>query len=141
MLYLSFEKHSWGLAGYGREVVKFLLPFFTGISLTNVIERVVISGTYDEGRERCQPTWDPFVELKNILVKDRFRSLREVWLYTRGVESGDVAYGLVHCTEGLRRQGIDARIESGAFFACIYVLFEIGHLRKPSKVHMMIGRE
>ena len=81
------------------------------------------------------------MELKNILVKDRFRSLREVVLYTRGVESQDVDYGLVHCTEGLRKQGIDVKIESGAFCACIYVLFEIGHSRKPSKVHIMIGRK
>jgi hypothetical protein len=121
VLYLSFEKHSWGLAGYDRDVVKFLLPFFTDISPTNVIERVVISCTYNEGRESCQPSWNSFVELKNILVKDRFRSLREVVLYTPDVKSQDVVYGLAHCAEGLRRQGIEVKFESGAFCAFFFL--------------------
>ena len=75
------------------------------------------------------------MELKDILVNDRFRSLREVVLYNRGVESQDVDYDRA---EGLRRQGIDGKMESGGFAFITFILKPTsGYLKKISKVHMM----
>jgi hypothetical protein len=119
VFYLTFEENAWWDIGYDGqerlvEPMNFLRPFFMDISPINVIERVVISCIYDRYRGMCQPTWDTFLELKNILAKDRFRSLHEVVFYARGMESRDIDEYLTPCVEGLRKQGINARMQFGA---------------------------
>ena len=138
---MGFEDYS-GLENRLLEPMNFLRPFFTDISPTNVIERIVISYTYNKTcRElRWQPTWKTFLELKNILVKTRFRSLREVVFYARGVESWNINrdHDLAQCIEGLREQGIDAKVESGVFVIVIF-FFKSDTKINPSKAHITSG--
>jgi len=133
VLYLTFSEYSeW--ENRLVEPRRFLLPLFTDISASNVFERVVISCTYNKNRGWCQPTWKTFLELKNILVKNRFQSLREVIFYARGMESWDVDHDndLAYCIKGLIKQGIDAKSQSGVFFIVIFLL-KSGTKRNPSK--------
>lgn len=137
---MGFEDYS-GLENRLLEPMSFLRPFFIDISPTNIIERVVISCTYNKTcRERWQPTWKTFLELKNILVKTRFQSLREVVFYARGVESWNINrdHDLAQCIEGLRKQGIDAKVESGVFVIVIF-FFKSDTKINPSKAHITSG--
>ena len=131
--YLTFEEQLWRVG----EPMHFLRPFLTEIPPTNIIERVVISLKYKYQGIR-EATWNPFHGLENILVKDRFRSLREVVFYAQDRELWDVDANLEPYVKSLRKQGINAKMQLGVFF--IFTFFLKLDIQKISKAHMISGR-